>query len=163
VFVTIALNVVANIFNEGGFMSLIRWEPFREMDDFLRQVSPMFGRNGGRTPSERTDWAPTANISETDKEYLIKAELPEVRKEDVKILLENGVITISGERKQQKEAKDENEIRVESFYGSFTRSFSLPDNVDPNGVRAESKDGVLKIHIPKKEVSKPKQISVQVQ
>jgi|SRR5690349_4241029 len=144
-------------------MSLIRWEPFREMDDFLRTASPLFSRNGVRSLTERTEWAPTANISETEKEYLIKAELPEVRKEDVKVTLENGVITISGERKQQKEAKEENEIRVESFYGSFARSFSLPDNVDPNGVRAESKDGVLKIHIPKREGSKPKQISVPVQ
>jgi HSP20 family protein len=145
-------------------MSLIRWEPFREMDDFFRQVSPLFGRSTTlRGLGERTEWAPAANISETDKEYLIKAELPEVKKEDVKITLENGVITISGERKQQKEAKDENEIRVESFYGTFTRSFSLPENVDAGGVRAESKDGVLKVHIPKKEVSKPKQITVEVQ
>jgi HSP20 family protein len=145
-------------------MSLIRWEPFREMDDFFRQVSPMFGRSALRGLGERTtEWAPTANISETDKEYLIKAELPEVRKEDVKITLENGVITISGERKQEKEAKDENEIRVESFYGTFTRSFSLPENIDPGAVRAESKDGVLKIRIPKKEASKPKSITVEVQ
>jgi len=145
-------------------MSLIRWEPFREMDDFFRQVSPMFGRSALRGLSERSNqWAPTANISETDKEYLIKAELPEVKKEDVKITLENGVITISGERKQEKEAKDENEIRVESFYGTFSRSFVLPDNIDSNGVRAESKDGVLKVRIPKKEASKPKSISVQVQ
>ncbi|HYM35632.1 MAG TPA: Hsp20/alpha crystallin family protein [Steroidobacteraceae bacterium] len=145
-------------------MSLIRWEPFREMDDFFRQYSPFFGKTALRGFSERdNEWTPTANISETDKEYLIKAELPEVKKEDVKITLENGVITLSGERKQQKESKDENEIRVESFYGSFSRSFSLPDNIDANGVRAESKDGVLKVHIPKKEVSKPKAISVQVQ
>ena len=145
-------------------MSLIRWEPFREMDDFFRQYSPLFGRTALRGSSERGgEWAPAANISETDKEYLIKAELPEVKKEDVKITLENGVITISGERKQQKEAKDENEIRVESFYGTFTRSFSLPENIDPSGVRAESKDGVLKVRIPKKEASKPKAISVQVQ
>lgn len=145
-------------------MSLIRWEPFREMDDFFRQVSPLLGRNSLRTLGERgTEWAPTANISETDKEYLIKAELPEVKKEDVKITLENGVITISGERKQEKEAKDENEIRVESFYGTFTRSFSLPENIDAGAVRAESKDGVLKIRIPKKEASKPKSITVQVQ
>lgn len=144
-------------------MSLIRWEPFREMDDFFRQVSPLLGRSALRGLGERgNEWAPTANITETEKEYLIKAELPEVKKEDVNITLENGVITISGERKQEKEAKDENEIRVESFYGTFTRSFVLPDNVDANGVRAESKDGVLKIRIPKKEASKPKAITIQV-
>jgi HSP20 family protein len=144
-------------------MSLVRWEPFREMDDFFRQYSPLFGRTALRGASERSEWAPAANISETDKEYLIKAELPEVKKEDVKITLENGVICISGERKQQKETKDESEIRVESFYGTFSRSFSLPDNIDASGVRAESKDGVLKVHIPKKEVSKPKSVTIQVQ
>ena len=146
-------------------MSLVRWEPFREMEDFFRQYSPLFGRSAvPRTGGERdAEWAPAANISETDKEYLIKAELPEVKKEDVKITLENGVINISGERKQQKEEKGENEIRVESFYGTFSRSFSLPDNIDASGVRAESKDGVLKVRIPKKEMSKPKSVTVQVQ
>jgi HSP20 family protein len=144
-------------------MSLVRWEPLREMDEFFRHYSPLFGRTAQRNQVERSDWAPAANISETDREYLIKAELPEVKKEDVKILVENGIITISGERKQQKEEKDENEIRIESFYGTFSRSFSLPDNVDANSVRAESKDGVLKVHIPKKEVSKPKAVTVQVQ
>jgi len=141
-------------------MSMIRWEPLREMDDFLREYSPFFGRlkvkeNGG--------WTPTANISETDKEYLIKAELPEVKKEDVKITLSDSVITISGERKHEKEHKDENEIRVESFYGTFSRSFSLPDNVDTKGIRAESKDGVLRVHIPKIEAAKPKSITINVQ
>jgi HSP20 family protein len=145
-------------------MSLIRWEPFREMDEFFRRYSSALGRSNLRTFNEgEREWAPAANISETDKEYLIKAELPEVKKEDVKITLENGIITISGERKQQKEEKEENEIRVESFYGTFTRSFSLPENIDPNGVRAESKDGVLKVRIPKKEAAKPKAITVQVQ
>jgi HSP20 family protein len=144
-------------------MSLIRWEPFREMDDFFRQYSPLFGRQARGVGEREGEWAPAANISETEKEYLIKAELPEVKKEDVKITVENGIITIRGERKQEKEQKDENEIRVESFYGSFSRSFSLPENVDASGVRAESKDGVLKVHIPKKEVTKPKSITVQIQ
>ena len=141
-------------------MSLIRWEPLREMEEFFKDYSPFFAR--GRR-NESGNWMPTANISETDKEYLIKAELPEVKKEDVKITLENGVITISGERKREKEEKDANEIRVESFYGTFSRSFSLPDNVDEKGIRAESKDGVLKVHIPKTEMSKPKAIAIDVQ
>lgn len=145
-------------------MSLVRWEPFREMDELFRRYSPLLGRTQLRTSNEVDGgWTPAANISETDKEYLIKAELPEVRKEDVRVTLENGVITISGERKQQKEHQDENEIRVESFYGTFSRSFSLPENIDPSGVRAESKDGILKVRIPKKEAAKPKSISVQVQ
>ena len=107
-------------------------------------------------------WSPVADITETDKEYLIKAELPEVKKEDVKITLENGVITITGERKHEKEQTDENEIRVESFYGSFARSFSLPDNIDPKGIKAESKDGVLRVRIPKTPAAESKKIAIEV-
>ncbi len=140
-------------------MSLIRWEPLREMDDLFRPYLPMFGRLR-RTADE--DWSPTSNVSETDKEYLIKAELPEVKKEDVKVELADGVITISGERKHEKQAKDENEIRVESFYGSFSRSFALPDNVEPTGIKADCKDGVLRVHIPKKQQSAPKSIAIDV-
>ena len=141
-------------------MSLIRWEPLREMDEFLREYSPFIAR--GRR-AEKDGWTPTANISETEKEYLIKAELPEVKKEDVKITLTDGVINISGERKQEKEGKDLNEIRIESFYGTFSRSFSLPDNVDTTGIRAETKDGVLRVHVPKMEVAKAKTIAIDVQ
>lgn len=140
-------------------MSIVRWEPLREMDEFFRQYSPFFARERQR---DNGGWTPTANVTETEKEYLIKAELPEVQKEDVKVTLENGVITISGERKREKEDKTANEIRVESFYGMFSRSFQLPDNVDVNGIRAESKDGVLRLHIPKVEAVKPKSIAVEV-
>lgn len=140
-------------------MSLVRWEPFREMDNFFRRYVTEFDRD---LRKQNDDWSPAANISETDKEYLIKAELPEVKKEDIKVSMENGVITISGERKQEKEAKSENEIRVESFYGAFSRSFALPDNIDEKAVSAESRDGVLRIHIPKTAGAQPKQIAVDV-
>ena len=142
-------------------MNIIGWEPLREFDDFFNRYGRMSGRSLFR--GDHSEWSPTANISETEKEYTIKAELPEVKREDVKVTLENGVITISGERKQEKQAKDENEIRVESYYGSFSRSFSLPDNVDAQSVHAESKDGMLKVHIPKTYPSKPQCISVKVQ
>ena len=142
-------------------MSLIRWEPLREMDEFLREYSPFLARSRGA--AKDAAWTPTANVSETEKEYLIKAELPEVKKEDVKITLNDGVITISGERKREKEEKGANEIRIESFYGTFSRSFSLPDNVDPKGIRAESKDGVLRVHVPKTERTQPKTIAIDVQ
>lgn len=141
-------------------MSLVRWEPLREMDEFFRPYLPMLGR---MRRSVEEVWSPTSDISETDKEYVIKAELPEVKKEDVKVELADGVITISGERKREKQSKDENEIRVESFYGSFSRSFALPDNIDPAGVKAECKDGVLRVRIPKKQASPPKSIAVDVQ
>ena len=140
-------------------MNLIRWEPLREFDSLLRQFSP-----GLRRPffDQEERWMPTANISETDKEYLIKAELPEVKKEDVRITLQDDVITISGERKHEKEQKDESEIRVESYYGTFSRSFALPGNVDTKNIRAESKDGVLRISIPKTEVAAKKPVTIEV-
>jgi HSP20 family protein len=145
------------------YMSLIRWEPFREIDDLFRQYSPLFNRSLRSADEGVRQWSPSANISETEKEYLIKAELPEVRKEDVKITLDDGVITISGERKFEKEDKDERAIRVESFYGTFERRFSLPENVDTDAISADSKDGVLRIRIPKQAAAKPKTLTIPVQ
>ena len=109
------------------------------------------------------DWSPSADISETDQEYLIRASLPAVRKEDVKVMVEDGMLTVSGERRQQDEQKDEKLHKVESFYGSFSRSFSLPEGIDASAIRAESKDGVLTIHVPKTraETKKPTTIKVQ--
>jgi HSP20 family protein len=143
-------------------MNITRWEPFREMEDMFRQYSPFFGRSLQRRSGEGAAWSPLADISETDKEYLIKAELPEVKKEDVHITLENGIITITGERRMEKEQKEANEIRVESFYGTFARSFSLPDNTDAGAIRAEQKDGVLKVHIPKTQEAAPKKIAIDI-
>jgi HSP20 family protein len=143
-------------------MNLIRWEPFREIEDLFRQYPPgvLSGlMRGNREPSV---WRPVADIIENDQEYLVKAELPGVRKEDVRIALQDGVLTISGERKVEEEQTGENSIRVERFYGSFSRSFALPDNVDTDDVRAESKDGVLLVHIPKKAPSKPQPITIDV-
>ena len=102
------------------------------------------------------------DITEDDKEYLIKAELPEVRKEDVKVTVENGVLTLQGERRQEKEEKGRRFHRVERSYGSFVRSFTLPESVDEGGVKAEYKDGVLALHLPKSEKVKPKAIDVKV-
>jgi HSP20 family protein len=141
-------------------MNITRWEPFREIEDVFRQYSPLFARSLRRT--DEGNWTPVADISETDKEYVIKAELPEVKKEDVKITLDNGTITISGERRHEKEHKDENEIRVESFYGTFSRSFRLPDNVDAASIRAEQKDGVVRVRIPKAKAATSKPISIEV-
>lgn len=143
-------------------MNITRWEPFREMEDMFRQYSPFFARalrgNGG----EGGAWSPVADITETDKEYLIKAQLPEVKKEDVKITLDSGVITIAGERRMEKEEKEANEIRVESFYGTFSRSFALPENIDAKAIQAEQKDGVLKVRIPKTKAEAAKKIAIDV-
>jgi HSP20 family protein len=143
-------------------MNITRWEPFKEMEDMLRQYSPLYSRalrpgNGGLG-----EWTPVADISESPAEYLIKADLPAVKKEDIKVTVDKGVITISGERKQEKQSKDENEIRVESFHGTFTRSFSLPDDIDANAIKAESKDGVLHVHIPRMQAPRPKSVAIEV-
>lgn len=149
-------------------MTLIRWEPFRELDDFFARYHPLLGRNSvaaGGTPQAESGlaaWAPVANISETEGEYLIRAELPEVDKDDVKVTVEDGVITISGERRQLKETEDEKTHRVESFYGSFSRSFRLPDDVDPSAIKAHSRNGMLKIHVPKREAARPRSVEVRV-
>ncbi len=143
-------------------MNITRWEPFREMEDIFRQYSPLFSRAVRRNGGEGLEWSPVANVTETDKEFLIKAELPDVKREDIKVSVADGVITISGERKREKEHKDENEIRIESYYGTFSRTFSLPDNVDTKAIRAESKDGVLRVHVPKTESAKTKPVQVEV-
>lgn len=147
-------------------MSIIRWEPFKEADEFFRGFSsPLFNR-WLRTVGENgtgIEWAPAADISETEKEYVVKAELPGVKREDVKVTLDNGVLTIQGERRHEKEEKSEKTHRTERFYGSFSRSFTLPENADANGIRAESKDGVLSVRVPKLAAGKAKPVQIQVQ
>ncbi|MDH5666441.1 MAG: Hsp20/alpha crystallin family protein [Nitrospira sp.] len=148
-------------------MTLVRWDPFRELEDMSERLNRVFARPALRTPGGKehltvADWIPTVDISETDQSYLIKAELPEVKKEDVKVRVEDGVLTLSGERRQEKEEKGKKYHRVERSYGSFVRSFALPESVDESGVKAEYKDGVLNLHLPKAEKAKPKAIEVKV-
>ena len=147
-------------------MTLIRWDPFRELEDMSERLNRMVARPALRPSGKETmtvaDWIPTVDISESDGEYLIKAELPEVKKEDVKVTVEDGVLTLQGERRQEKEEKSKRYHRVERSYGSFVRSFTLPESVDESGVKAEYKDGVLNLHLPKSEKVKPKAIDVKV-
>ena len=150
--------------------ALTRWNPFREMEDMQRRVSSLFDwspfRRGSLTAEEEnitaTEWAPLVDISEDDKEYLIKVELPEVQKDDVKVTVESVTLTISGERKAEKEEKGRKFHRVERFYGRFDRSFSIPDDAESDNVKAEFKDGVLRVHLAKSEKARPKQIEVKV-
>jgi HSP20 family protein len=144
-------------------MSLIRWDPFADVDSLFNRMMParwprltVEGEHG-----VMFEWSPSADISENDKEYLIRAELPGMKKDDVKVTVGDGVITIQGERKQRKEDKNEKYHRVETHYGSFTRTFALPDNVKTDAISCESKEGVLTVHIPKTEQKKPKEISIQ--
>ena len=124
--------------------------------------SPVHLAEGQEEQIAVPEWAPLVDISEDDKEYLIKAELPEVKKEDVKVTAEEGTLTIMGERKFEKEEKGKKYHRVERAYGSFARTFSLPDDASPGKVSAEFKDGVLTVHLAKTQKAKPTHIEVKV-
>jgi len=146
-------------------MSLIRWTPFGDVDTLFNPLMPSAFENWRRLAPGNGNklWAPSADISETDKEYVIRAELPAVKKEDIHVTLDAGMITIKGERKKQTEDKNEKFHRTESFYGTFERRFSLPENVNAEAVHCESKDGVLTVHIPKTETPKHKAKQIPVQ
>ncbi len=148
-------------------MALVRWDPFRELEEVSDRLNRMFARPATRSSNGKetmivADWTPSVDISETEGEYQIKAEIPDVKKEDVKVTLEDGVLTIQGERKHEKEEKGRKYHRIERSYGSFVRTFSLPDVIDDDKVKAEFKDGVLNLHLPKSEKAKPKAIEVKV-
>ena len=140
------------------------WDPFRD----LGIIEKLFNRsaaggNGDKETMTVTQWAPLVDITEDEKEYTVQAELPDLKKEEVKVTVENGQLTISGERKVEKEEKGKKFHRVERSYGSFLRSFTLPEGVNGEKVVADFKDGLLKVHLPKDESARPKSIEVTVQ
>jgi len=143
-------------------MAMLRWEPFREMENALRRFSPLYMPDDGTTRNETAarTWIPLANISESENEYLIKVELPDVKKEDVKIAVADGVITISGERKEER--KENGATRTERSTGKFRRSITIPTRVDANKVNATYKNGILTVTLPKAEEAKPKQIQINL-
>ena len=137
-------------------MQLTQWNPFREMDEMLRTF---------RVPREAgplADFTPAVDISEKDKEYLVKAQLPGVRKDDVRIEFMNGVLTLSGERKFEKQEKDEKTHRIESAFGAFTRTFVVPEDVLTEKIAADFKDGILFVHLPKTDIKKPATKTIKV-
>jgi HSP20 family protein len=147
--------------------ALTRWDPFRELEEMQNRLSTLFGRspirkNGDKEVMTVAEWAPLVDITEDEKEYVIKAELPEVKKEDIKLTVHDDVLTITGERKYEKEEKGKKYHRVERAYGNFMRSFTLPEDADATKVTAESKDGILKVHVAKSEKARPKSIEVKV-
>jgi HSP20 family protein len=148
--------------------TLTRWNQLKELEALHNGLNSLFSRppalaaEGQEEPLAVAEWSPLVDISEDDKEYLIKAELPEVKKEDVKVTAEDGTLTIMGERKFEKEEKSKKYHRVERAYGSFGRRFSLPDDASPAKVSAEFKDGVLTVHLAKDEKAKPQHIEVKV-
>ncbi|RPH81267.1 MAG: Hsp20/alpha crystallin family protein, partial [Nitrospiraceae bacterium] len=138
-----------------------RWHPLKEREDLERRLSAMLGTreatgHGGKEALTVAQWSPLVDITEDDKEYLIKAELPDVKKEDVRLTVEHEVLAISGERTFEKEEKGKKYHRIERAYGSFVRSFFLPEDADGSKVTAEFKDGMLHVHLPKSQEAKPK-------
>ncbi len=144
-------------------MSLSIWDPFHEMESLLdrynRSSRRTMAKNDDRT-FEVGDWMPVVDIEETENAFAIKAELPGVEKDDVSISIDKGVLTIKGEKKE--ETEDKKRHRVECSYGSFVRSFTLPQSVNINEVAAEYNNGILNLTIPKSEEAKPKEIEVKI-
>ncbi|MDD2699744.1 MAG: Hsp20/alpha crystallin family protein [Sideroxydans sp.] len=148
-------------------MNLIKWDPFKELEDVSNRLNRLFGRAGSTEDSDQNmlavaDWSPSVDISETDDAYLIKGEIPGVKKEDVKVSVQDGMLTIQGERKMEKEEKNKKFHRVECSYGNFVRSFRMPDDADENKVKAEFKDGMLNVSLPKTEKARNRSINVTV-
>jgi HSP20 family protein len=147
---------------------LARWNPLRELEEFQNRILSAFNPassrrgNNGQESLTLAEWTPVVDIAEDDQHYVITAELPEVKKEDVKVTMQNGVLTITGERKFENEEKNKKWHRVERSYGSFARSFALPDDGDAAKVNAEFKDGMLRILVAKNEAARPKQIEVKL-
>jgi HSP20 family protein len=136
-------------------MSIVRWNPWREFDDFFPRLAP---------PSESlagSEWLPAVDISETDTAYHIDLEIPAIARDDVNVAVKDGVLTVTGERKVEKQT-DGKTHRVERQYGKFARSFRLPENVDDGSISAKAKDGVLYVVVSKKEQEQPRQIEVKV-
>lgn len=143
------------------------WDPFaelREISDRLNRsfaAAPFFS-DGDKQALASVDWSPSVNVSETDKAYLIRGDIPDVKKEDIKISAENGMLTLEGERKQQKTEQNERFHRVESSYGRFVRRFALPDDADEAAIEANYKDGSLTIRVPKAPGKEPKAKQIKV-
>lgn len=146
------------------------WSPIRELDRIQRDMERIFGGNGGQARGGRGEesmtiaaWAPAVDISEDEKEFAVKAELPDVKKEDVKVMVEDDVLTIRGERKAEKEEKGRRYHRVERAYGSFERSFALNEGTDATKITSEFKDGLLTVHLPKAPNAKTKALEIKIQ
>ena len=142
--------------------TLNRWEPFRGAATLQEQVNRLFGNvlEHSGEESNLTTWAPAVDIYETEHELVVKADLPEIDPKDLDIRVENNILTIRGERKFEKKVNEENYLRVERAYGSFSRSFSLANTVNSEAINADYQNGVLTLTIPKREEAKPKQIKV---
>jgi len=146
--------------------SMMRWDPFREMDELQGRLFCLLGRpvarSGATEAAGAAEWAPPVDIVEDDKEYMIKVDLPDISREDLKVVVENGILSVSGERRFEKEEKNRRYHRVERAYGRFLRRFGVPEDADPSKVNADFRDGILKVRIAKDEKTHPKSIEVKV-
>ncbi len=148
-------------------MTLQRFDPFRELITLQNRMNSLFSEAGllprpGAEDQATAMWSPAVDIYETEKEIVLKAELPDIKQEDIRVSVDNNRLSVTGERKFESEVKRENYHRIERAYGSFARTFSLPPTVDQENIRAEYKQGVLTISLPKRELAQGKNISVQV-
>ena len=149
-------------------MAIVRWEPFRDLLSLQERMNRLFEESHRARVGSEDDWAlggswaPAVDIYEQGSDIVLKAELPGVDPKDVDVRLENNTLTLQGQRKFDNEVKKENYHRVERSYGTFTRSFTLPNVLDTDKIKAEHRDGVLRVTLPKKEEAKPRQISISV-
>ena len=145
--------------------TISRFEPFRGGVSLQDQISRLFNESFDRSSGEAslTTWAPAVDIFETEQSLIVKADLPDVKPEELDIRVENNILTIRGERKFEKTVNEDRYLRIERSYGSFARSFSLANTVNPEAIKADYKNGVLTLRIPKREEAKPKQIKENVE
>lgn len=141
-------------------MTMIRWSPLQELESVNRQLSHLLDDSHFSPSAEAGQWVPTVDIRETDDALLVQAELAGIEKKDIHLEVRDSVLIISGERRYEKDVKEENVHRVERAYGKFSRSFSLPNNIDADKVEASMKNGILEIRLPKCESAKPKAIAI---
>lgn len=147
-------------------MTLIRWTPIRGMTGFQDEMNRLFNEFFASSPDQGETgallWNPLVDIAETKDDIIVKAEIPGMKKDDIKVVIQDNVLTLKGEKQEEKQEKDKTYHRVERSYGSFERSFSLPVSVQVDQVKADYKEGVLTINLPKAEEAKPKEVSVNV-
>ena len=144
--------------------AIIRWEPFHNLSALQEQVNRLFEGSLPRRSDQSalTTWAPAVDIYETENELVLKADLPDVNEKDLDIRIESNILTIKGERKFEEKVNEDNYLRIERTYGSFSRSFSLPSTVDNGSIKANYKNGVLTVELPKRAESKPRQVKINV-
>jgi HSP20 family protein len=145
--------------------TITRWEPYRALSSLQHEVHRLFDDDFGRTSREASSiaaWMPAVDILENEKELVLKADLPDLDEKDIEVRTENNILTVSGERKYEKDVKEDNHLRVERAYGAFSRSFSLPNTVNCEAIKADYKNGVLTVRMPKREEARPKQVKVAV-